>query len=438
MPDGGNLTLADAAKRWTVKRVEAADDGTHTIAPNLILRLRNSGRARSYFFRYKDAKRQVEFALGSAYALPLAEARALAEDMRAAVRHGNDPRDLLKPKRDQNAMTFRVYADELIAQKKPHFRSDKHAKQWPATLETYAYAAIGNKRPNDVTLADIETILRPIWATKTETAARLRSRIEAVLDFAFVAEGIEKRNPARYRGNLEHRGFGQPRKITPIKHHPAAPYADMPAIMAELRELNSTAALCLRLTILTWTRSAEVREAVWAEIDLERQVWTIPPKRMKAKREHVIPLCSEAVEILEVMKTRKLKANDSVFPGDRGGLLSDVAVNDVLHDLPTVKRLDEEATAKVRLNARTKDEREATAHGATVHGFRSTARSWGAAKTSFAPFVLELALAHSNKDKVEAAYQRDTVLETRRELMAAWEHYCRHSNVVQFVKPVTG
>lgn len=435
MPDSGNLTRADAPKRWNKARVEAAGDGTHTIAPNLILRVRKQGRARSYFFRYVVAKKPVEIALGSAYAMPLGEARDLAEDMRTAVRHGNDPRDLLKPKRDPNAMTFRVYADELIEKKKPHFRSEKHAKQWPATLKTYAYPVIGDKRPAEITLADIEGILRPIWATKTETATRLRSRIEGVLDYAFVAEGIEKRNPASYRGNLEHRGFGQPRKIAPRKHHPAAPYADMPAIMAELRPLDGTPALSLRFTILTWARSSEVREAVWEEIDLDRKLWTIPPKRMKANKEHVVPLCSEAVEILEVMKTRKQKDNDAVFPGTFGGLLSDVAVNDVLHALPTVVKLDEEATAKVRLNARTKEEREATAHGATVHGFRSTARSWAAAKTNFQPFVLELALAHVNKDKVEAAYQRDIVLETRRELMDAWEHYCRHSNVVQFAKP---
>jgi integrase len=422
-------------KRWNALAVEHASDGVHVIAENLLLRVRNDGRARSYVFRYKVGNKAVEIAIGSAHDVPLKEAKDKAEDMRTAVRHGTDPRDVLKPKFDPAAMTFRVYADQLIDQKKPHFRSDKHAKQWPATLEKYAYSAIGNKRPGDVTLADIEAILRPIWSTKTETATRLRSRIEAVLDFAFVAENIEKRNPARFRGNLEHRGFAQPRKIAPRKHHPAAHYTDMPAIMSELRPLDSTPALCLRFTILTWTRSSEVREAVWPEIDLDRKLWTIPAKRMKANKEHVVPLCADAVAILETMKTRKRKNNDAVFPGANGGLISDVVINEVLHNLPTVKGLDDAATARARLNAKTKEEAEAITYGATVHGFRSTARSWGAAKTSFAPFVLELALAHVNKDRVEAAYQRDTVIETRCQLMDAWENYCRHSNVVQFVKP---
>lgn len=425
----------NAAKRWNAKRVEAAPDGIYSVAPNLILRVRNEGRARSYKFRYKVAGKPIEIALGSAHDMPLSEARDMADDMRTAVRHGNDPRDVLKPKRDPNAMTFKAYADELIAQKKPHFRSEKHAKQWPATLETYAYDAIGNKRPNDITLADIEGVLRPIWSMKTETATRLRSRIEAVLDFAFVAEGIEKRNPARYRGNLEHRGFAQPRKIAPRKHHPAAPYADMPAIMAELRALDSTAALCLRFTILTWTRSSEVRGALWAEMDLERKLWTIPAKRMKANKEHVVPLCADAIAILETMKTRRVKDSDMIFRAERGGELYDSTVTDLLHELPAVKKLDAAATARARLNAKTKGEAEAITYGATVHGFRSTARSWAAAKTSFQPFVLELALAHVNKDKVEAAYQRDTVIETRRQLMDAWQNYCRRSNVLPFVQP---
>src|SRR5262249_52601358 len=162
----------------------------------------------------------------------------------------------------------------------------------------------GEKRIEAITLSDVEAILRPIWSTKTETAARLRARIEAVIDYAYVAEGIEKRNPAAFRGNLEHRGFGKPRKITPVVHPPPAPYSSIPAIMAELRDLNSSTSMCLRFTILTWTRSTEARGANWAEIDREQRVWTIPPRRMKGNRKHEVPLCDEAWEILEEMEKR--------------------------------------------------------------------------------------------------------------------------------------
>lgn len=406
----------------TKRAVDTLGAGFHSDGGNLYLRVKDGG-ARSWVFRYKVAGKVAELGLGPTHTRGLAEARTIAEAMRNALKNGNDPASVLAAKRDPNAMTFRKYAEQLIAEKQAHFKSGKHGKQWPATLEAYAYPVIGDKRPADVTLTDIETILRPIWKTKTETATRVRARIEKVLDYAFVAEGIEKRNPAIYRGNLEHRGFAQPRKVTPVKHHPAAPYADMPAVMAELRPLESTPALALRFTILTWARSTEVRDAHWREIDMARKLWTIPPRRMKAGREHVIPLCAEALEILKVMRARN-PDSEAVFPGAFGGLLSDVAVNEVLHSLPTVKRLDAEATAKARLNARA-DDSEVVLHGATVHGFRSTARSWGAAKTNFPPFVLELALAHVNKDKVEAAYQRDNVIDTRRELMDEWCAYCR-------------
>jgi integrase len=353
--------------------------------------------------------------------------------MREALRDGLDPADLLR-KRDPASMTFKLYAVELIAAKGPHFKSEKHCKQWGATLEQYAYKVIGDKRVEAITLSDIEEILRPMWSTKTETAARLRARIEAVLDYAYVAEGIEKRNPASYRGNLEHRGFEKRRKIAPIEHHPAAPYSTVPDIMAELRGLTSNTALCLRYTILTWTRSTESRGMNWGEVDLKRALWSIPSHRMKASKPHEVPLCVEAVEILETMRERQHSNSDLVFPSANGKLLSDVGINNVLHGLPTVQALDNAAMTKLRANARTPAEQQLKARGATVHGFRSTARSWAAAKTNFEPFVLELALAHQNKDRVEAAYQRDAVLEKRATLMEAWGAYCRNSNVIAFAR----
>jgi integrase len=412
------------------RQVETLPAGFHSDGSNLYLRVSN-GEGRAWVFRYMLHGKVRQIGLGPTTQRKVGEARALAEKMRRALIDGEDPASLLQ-RRDPARMTFRAYAEELIASKRRHFKSDKHGAQWPATLERYAYPVIGAKRPSDITLADIEAILRPMWAVTPETSARVRSRIEAVLDYAFVAEGVDKRNPAAFRGNLEHRGFETRRKVAPIVHHPAAPYADMPAIMAELRGQSSTSALALRFTILTWARSSEVRGACWSEFDDALSLWTLPAIRMKANREHEVPLSDEAREIMEMMRGRRRVDSDLVFPGPRGGRLSDVGINKALHRLPTIARLDDAATLKLRANARTAAGREGFAHGATVHGMRSTARSWAAAKTDFHPFVLELALAHVNRDKVEAAYQRDSVLEKRAELMAAWGDYCRSAHILPF------
>jgi len=272
-----------------------------------------------------------------------------------------------------------------------------------------------------------------MWSSKTETASRLRSRIEAVIDYGYVAEGIDRRNPAAFRGNLEHRGFGRPRKISPVVHHAAAPYADIPAIMAELRELSSTTALCLRFTILTWARSSEARGARWSEISKDLTLWSLPAARMKAHRAHDVPLSHEAQQVLAQMRERRVRDADRVFPGPAGGVPSDVGLNKVLHRLPTVVRLDRGDVLRIKSRAGQKP-----SHGATIHGMRSAARSWAASQTEFAPFVAELALAHVNKDRVEAAYQRDRVLEKRRALLAAWGEFCRSLTVVPFNQRLTG
>ena len=418
------------------RQVATLPVGFHSDGSNLYLRV-TSPTSRQWVFRYSVGGKVRQLGLGSTIERPIADARALAQKMRVAIRDGLDPSALLNA-RDPDKMTFRIYAEELIEAKRKEIRSAKWGKQWAATLKQYVYPGIGDKRANDIGLADIEAILRPMWNTKTETATRVRSRIARILDYAYVAEGIERRNPAIFLGNLEHRGFGRPRKISPVIHHPAAPYSEVPAIMAELRERNSTTALCLRFTILTWTRSSEARAAAWEEVTSDADLWTIPARRMKAGREHQIPLCEEAREILEVMRPRKHKDSNAIFPGAQGGLLSDVAINKVLHALKTVKRLDAIATEKLRSNLPVNEREEAFARGVTVHGFRSSARSWGGAMMEFDPYVQELALAHVNRNKVEAAYQRDNVLEKRRQLMEAWGRYCLNSNVVPLLRKERG
>lgn len=367
--------------------------------------------------------------LGSTVERTISEARELADKMRRALANGDDPASVLT-RRDPDSMTFRLYAEELIEAKRPHFRNAKNAAQWPSTLKRYAYPTIGEKRIGAITLADIEAIMRPIWSKKTETAARLRSRIEAVIDYGYIAEGIDRRNPAAFKGNLEHRGFGKRRKISPVVNHPAAPYACVPAIMDELQGLNTTTALCLRFIILTWSRSSEARGARWEEFDERVGLWSIPAARMKANKQHDVPLSDEAREIIATMRMRTT-GEGLVFPGASGGVLSDVGLNKVLHHLPTVMALDAEAKRKAGVMAG----REA--HGATVHGMRSSARSWAAAQTDFAPFIAELALAHVNKDRVEAAYQRDRVLDKRRALLHAWSAYCLSPKILAFKRGST-
>jgi len=405
------------------RQVTTLQVGFHSDGSNLYLRV-SGPNARAWVFRYMSGGRIRQLGLGKTVERSLGEARELADKMRRALANGEDPA-LILTRRDPASMTFRLYAEELVSAKKEHFRNAKHGAQWVSTLERHAYPLIGDKRIGAIHLSDIEAILRPIWSTRTETASRLRARIEAVIDYGYVAEGIDRRNPAVFRGNLEHRGFGKPKKIAPVAHHPAAPYTDIPAIMSELRDLTSTSSMCLRFTILTWARSSEARGARWSEISHDLMLWSLPADRMKAYRAHDVPLCNEAQEILVLMRKRRLKGSDLVFPGQSGGVLSDVGVNKVLHGLSTVTRLDEDT----QLNLTTGAGRRAP-HGATVHGMRSAARSWAAAQTEFAPFVAELALAHVNKDKVEAAYQRDRVLAKRLALLEAWGEFCRTTNVV--------
>lgn len=397
------------------RQVATLPIGFHSDGSNLYLRVTGPDR-RAWIFRYMSGGKVRQVGLGSTVERSISEARDLGDRMRRALANGDDPANILS-RRDPEKMTFRVYAQELIDAKKPHFKNSKHAAQWPSTLKKYAYPTIGDKRIGAITLADIEGILRPIWSRKTETAARLRSRIEAVIDYGYIAEGIDRRNPAAFKGNLEHRGFGKRRKIAPVVNHPAAPYASIPAIMDELRALNSTTALCLRFITLTWTRSSEARGARWDEFDERARLWSIPANRMKAHKQHDVPLSDEACEIIATMRKRTTGAG-LVFPGASGGVLSDVGLNKVLHLLPSVRALDAEAQRKAGVMAGRK------ARGATVHGMRSSARSWAAAQTEFAPFVAELALAHVNKDRVEAAYQRDRVLEKRRALLHAWGEHC--------------
>lgn len=375
--------------------VKTLPTGFHADGGNLYLRVKDTG-ARSWVFRYKKAGKAKELGLGSTTSRSLKQARVLASKMRSAIGEGKNPAPLVKEKLDLSVKTFKEWALELIQSKRAGWRNVKHAQQWENTLEQFAYPRLGDKIPADITLADVKGILLPMWTTTTETAVRLRGRIESVLDYAAVHEDADRRNPARWRGNLD-KVLPPPKKIAKVKHHPAADYNDVPKIMEALRTKDSLSAYNLRFTILTAARSGESRGALWSEIDIPNKVWTIPAKRMKAEREHKVPLCDEAIEILAMMKKWNVENSEFVF-SSRKNSISDTAVNKTLHLInPNI----------------------------TVHGFRSSFRVWGAETTLTPSAVLELALAHVNQNEVEAAYQRSDLFERRRDLMTSWGDYCK-------------
>lgn len=386
--------MATRLKRLTTRQVETLGPGFHADGGSLYLRVRPSG-SRAWVFRYTRDSRVREIGLGPTHTRDLVGVRDLARLMRQAVTDREDPASVLRAEVETPAdvVTFESCALDLIESKKAGWRNAKHAQQWRNTLSTYVYPKIGKKHPSEVSLADVKAILSPIWKDKTETATRVRQRVESVLDWATVHEHRSGENPARWRGVLD-KIFPQPSSLKAVQHFTAMPYGEVPALMTVLRGKTSISAYCLRFVILTATRSSEARGARWDEIDLTKREWTVPPERMKKNRPHRIPLTDEAVDLLNNMP--RIEGQELVFPGLRGGVMSDVALSKALHS--------------VRL-------------GFTVHGFRSSFREWAAEQTNFPAAVCELALAHVNKDKVEAAYQRSDLFERRRELMSEWSAF---------------
>lgn len=390
----------------TARQVNTLKEGSHSDGGNLYLRVR-SANSRAWVFRYKINGKVTELGLGSVVSRTLIQVRELAGKMRNALANGNDPADLIRVKREPVAKTFKENALELLESLRSGWRSKKHEQQWENTLEQYAFPSIGDKLPVNITLPDIKAILLPIWATKTSTATRLRQRIESVLDYAYVHEDIDKKNPARWKGNLD-KVLPEARKVSKREHHAAAAYTDIPRIMSILRTKDYLSAYCLRFIILTATRNGESRGALWDEINMDERIWIIPPHRMKAEREHRVPLNDEAMEILTKMQEWRMGESMRVFSSIGDGLLSDVAVSKTLHTID--------------------------AH-ITTHGMRSSFRQWGAETTSFPSAALELSLAHAAYSDVEAAYQRSDLFDRRRELMKAWGSYCGEvGNVIQIAQ----
>ena len=387
---GGKLTAL------AVRRL--AEPGHYGDGGGLYLRI-GTGR-RSWMFRYQVNGKTTWIGLGPERDVTLAEARDLALDYRRMLRNKIDP---LKAKRATAAeaigsgKTFRDAATEYVAKHKAGWKNAKHGDQWTATLKAYAFGVFGDKPVAHVQVDDIMKALQPIWITKSETASRVRGRIEAVLDYAKVRGWRAGENPARWKGHLDHL-FPAKGKVAKVKHHAALPWPQMPAVMAQLRDATHVSARCLCFTILTAARAAEARSARWREIDLVSKVWTVPAERMKGGNEHRVPLADAAIEILQAMEPLADEPDSLIFPGQSAGKpLSDVAVSKSLR---------------------------AVAPDVTVHGMRSTFRDWAAEKTAYPREVAEAALAHVNKDRVEAAYRRSDLFDLRAGLMRDWSKFC--------------
>ena len=371
----------------SAQKVKTAGPGRHGDGRGLFLYVKPSG-SRSWVLRYQIQGRRRDLGLGSFPDVTLAMARDRATEARRLIAEGQDP---IAKKQQAKPKTFKEAALELIESKRPGWKNAKHAAQWTSTLEAYAFPKIGQAQVSKIETADVISALTPIWTTKPETANRVRQRIEAVLDYASALGIRTGDNPARWRGHLDHL-LPKPTKVRAVKHHPALPHADIADFMEELESREGVAARALGFTILTAARSGETRGARWAEIDLQAKVWTIPSSRMKAGKEHRVPLSEAALSLLgKKQSDDKLIFESEAKPGKP---ISDMSMTAVLRRM---ERKD-----------------------ITVHGFRSTFRDWAGETTGFPREVIEAALAHGIKDKAEAAYARSDLFDKRRDLMAAW------------------
>jgi integrase len=396
----------------TRKVLQAKQPGRYADGQGLYLQINPSG-AGFWLLRYeryderpnrKGRRRERWMGLGPASEFTLLEARERARAQRQKLRDGIDPIDARNAERGTQRTeaarakakekTFEECAEQYFNFHAPKWRNAKHRAQFLSTLKQYAYPVLGRLPVAAIDNSLVLKCVQPIWQSKNETASRVRGRIEAVLDYAKVNGWRDGANPAAWNSNLEH-ALPAPGTIVAVKHHAALPFAELPAFMVQLRERDAVAARALEFLILTAARTGEVIEARWSEFDLRAGVWTIPASRMKAKKEHRVPLCARALAILKALP----RESEFVFIGTRPNTaISNMAMAQLL------KRMNRTAI--------------------TVHGFRSTFRDWAAERTNYPNHVVEMALAHVIGDKVEAAYRRGDLFAKRERLMIEWARYC--------------
>ena len=423
-----------AKKGLTSKGVEAARHPTGNGRPitksdfdGLHLQVA-SGGTKSWLYRFTLNGRSREMGLGplgeAPLGLSLAAAREAARAAKALKMAGIDPIEHREAKRNAAAAnkeaerlsTFRSVAEGLLETKEAGWKNAKHKQQWRNTLQTYVYPIIGDLPVADVSMDHVLRVLKPIWSQKPETASRVRGRIERVLSVAKTLHLRSGENPATWRGNLEN-VLPKPTSIQGKlpEHHPALPWAQMPQFFAELASRDSIDAIALKVCILTASRTSEVLEMRWRELELEKKLWTVPSLRMKSKRDHRQPLSDETISLLKQLRPLARAQDSFVFPGKRTGKsLSQMAL------LMLLRRMNPQRTDG---SFRWSDGQ--SGNPVTVHGMRSTFRDWAGEVTGFPTDVIESQLAHKLRDKTEAAYARGDLLAKRAELVAAWAIYCR-------------
>lgn len=377
------------------KRGRYADGG------GLYLQISVSG-SKSWLFRYMKDRKAREMGLGSLNAVTLAQAREKAFEFRRMLAEGQDPLESKAEMKRARALesaksvTFKECAEAFLQSHSQKWSNPKHREQWETTLESYVYPKIGDISVGQVDMTLVLKVLEPIWHSKTETASRIRGRIENILNYAKVREWRSGENPARWRGHLD-QILPRRNDIAAVEHFAALPIADVPQFMTALRAQDGIAPWALEFAILTAARTSEAVNAEWSEFDLEQGIWVVPAERMKHGKEHRVPLSKRAIEILQNLK--RIRISKYVFPGRKNG-----------HPLSNMSLLQ---LLKVRMGLKI-----------TAHGFRSTFRDWASERTNFQNEVIEMALAHTIGNKVEAAYRRGDLFLKRLKLMNAWSEFC--------------
>lgn len=381
--------------------------------PGLMLQITPSER-KSWLLRTTVGSKRREFGLGGYPEVPLATARDRARELKEMIREGIDPIEDRKAKKaalvasQRRGLTFEDAVERYLSAKLDQYSNPKHRQQWRNTLLTYAVPELGPMLVQDITVQDVLRVLKPLWLEKTETASRLRGRIEAVLSWATVSGHRSGENPARWAGNLKEL-LPAPSRIAKETHHPALQLEDAQRWLRAIRRTDGMSRFALEFALLTAARSQEVRGARWDELDLTNGIWIIPAQRMKRDREHRVPLSDGALALLS--NVPRFQNCELIFPGPRGGALSDMTLS------AAMKRLHE---AEQQVSGLGFVDR-VTTRPAVPHGLRSTFRDWVAERTSFPGDMAEVALAHKVSNSVEAAYRRGDMIEKRRRMMQAWD-----------------
>ena len=410
------------AKQLTVFFVKSAKQGRHSDRlNNLYLQVDKSG-LKSWIFRYSIHGKRREMGLGRVENITLDQARRKVSELYQQIKDNPSYDPIAERKQEQatakliiNAdKTFTDCATEFIDLKKCEWTNAKHAQQWTNTLTTYAYPTIGLLPVKSITTEHIKLLLKPIWHIKTETATRVRNRIEQILNYALANKYYEGENPARWQGHLD-KLLPKPSKIKIVKHHPALPYKEINSFVSKLREHKYMSAYALEFLILTGSRTSEIIKAQWQEINFKEQVWSIPAMHMKARKPHEVPLSKRAMELITLLYNNRI--NDYIFAGQsKGGGLSNAAMDKTLQKTMGYNEI-------------------------TVHGFRSCFRDWTGEETNTPNHVAEMAIAHTIKNSAEAAYRRGVLMDKRRVLMELWSTYINSptndGQLIQFKKVAT-